>query len=225
MSDDVQRDKVDDALLQMGLFDEHEAAIERAEAQGVVAEVPKISSAKLESIVAASLRAAAPESEVEAASSPTQRWIPWACGAAVAVAAALVLWQSPPSTDPGAVAPAALPSAQLKLGGTARTLGDTPRLRSYGPGDAFFVELSFDTPLESPVFAELFAHDAAGTTTLVPLSLEKRNDVLLFDGEIAALLPPGTWTLQVRYGSSDVCTASLPNGCKTLETRIEVVGP
>ena len=86
MREDSERDPVEDALLQMGLFDEREAAIERAESEGIVAEVPELSSAKMDAIVAASLRAAEPEREVEdTVSLPTRsrRWIPWACGVAV----------------------------------------------------------------------------------------------------------------------------------------------
>lgn len=228
MSDDVQRDPVDDALFQMGLFDEREAAIELAEAQGVVAEVPELSSAKQDAIVARSLRAAVPESEAEETVSPpiqSRRWIPWACGVAVAVAAALVLWQAPPSQDGAAVGTGPLPHAQLTLGGTARTLGDTPALRTYGPGDTFFVELSFDPPIASNIAAELFAQDAAGVVQPVPLSSQNREGATVFEGEIAALLSPGIWTLQIRYGRPHSCSTSTPDGCETRESRIEVLGP
>lgn len=228
MREDPERDPVEDALLQMGQFDEREAAIERAESEGIVAEVPELSSAKIDAIVAASLEAAAPESEVEPSpnpATPPRSWIPWACGAAVAIAAALVLWQSPPSADEAAAEHTPLPSAQLRLGGTARTLGDSPALRSYGPGDAFFVELSFDTAPASPIVAEVFASDGEGVRKFVPLPLHKRADAFVFEGEIAALLPPGIWTLQIRYGDSDGCAPPLPDDCETLETRIKVVGP
>lgn len=228
MREDSERDPVEDALLQMGQFDEREAAIERAESEGIVPEVPELSSAKIDAIVAASLRAAAPERETEeTVSLPTRsrRWIPWACGVAVAVAAALVLWQAPPSQDGAAVGPGPLPHAQLTLGGTARTLGDAPALRAYGPGDTFFVELSFDTPIASNIAAELFAQDAAGVVQPVPLSSQNRGGVTVFEGEIAALLSPGIWTLQIRYGRPHSCSTSTPDGCETRESRIEVLGP
>jgi len=227
MREDSERDPVEDALLQMAQFDEREAAIERAESEGIVAEVPELSSAKMDAIVAASLRAAAPESEVADTVSPTtqsRRWIPWACGIAVAVAAALVLWQAPPTQDGATVRAGPLPPAQLTLGGTARTLGDTPPLRTYGPGDTFFVELTFDTPVPYPVVAELFARDAAGVLQSVPLSSQTREDSTVFEGEIAELLSPGIWRLHVRYGGLHNCSDTTPEGCEDLETRIEIVG-
>lgn len=228
MSEDAEPDPVEDALLQMGVFDAREAAVDRAEAEGGAAKVPEFSNAKMDAIVAASLRAAALEPEVEGtASSTTQsrHWIWWACGVAVAVAAALVLWQAPPSQVESSPGTAPLPLAQLRLGGTARTLGDTPTIRSYGPGDAFFVELSIDTELQHPIVADLFARDPAGATRRVALSLRNRDGLMVFEGEIAELLAPGIWTLQVRYGRSHSCSGSTPDGCKTLETRIKVVGP
>lgn len=227
MSQDAERDPIEDALLQMGRLDAAEAAIERSEAEGVAAEVPAFSSAKMDTIVAASLRAAALEPEIEDVASSTSgyRWVPWACAAAVAVAAAVVLWQAPPSQDAATVVVGPLPSAKLQLGGTARTLGDTPVVRAYGPGDEFFVELFFDAAIESSVFAELFARDSAGAMQSVTLAQEFRDDAVVFEGEIAEFLSPGVWTLQVRYGRPHSCSASTPDGCETLETRIEVVGP
>lgn len=225
MTQDAERDPVEDALLQMGLFDEREVAIERAEAEGVVAEAPELSSAKVDAIVAASLRAAEPEAEaVVTPLSQARRWIPWACGFAVAVAAALVLWQGFPVEDPAAVNPGPLPSAQLKLGGTARTLGDAPAVRAYGPGDAFFVELSFDEPPAAPIEAQLYARDAAGVQQPIPLTPRQRKDVTVFEGQIADLLPPGTWTLHVRYGERGRCSDAAPDKCEVRETRIEVIG-
>lgn len=228
MSEDLERDAVDDALLQMGLFDEREAAIEQAEAEGVLAVIPAMSAAKTDAIVSASLKAAAPEPESEGtagSSTGPHRWIPWACGVAVAVAAALVLWQATPSSGEVSVRTGPLPSGQLTLGGTARTLGETPTVRAYGPGDAFFAELSFDTPFASDIVAELFARDADGALQPVPLPSQNRDGVTVFEGEIAALLSPGIWTLQVRYGRPHSCSESTPGGCETRESRIQVLGP
>ncbi len=229
MREDAERDPVEDALLQMGQLDERDIAIERAESEGVVAEVPELSSAKVDAIVAASLAASTPVSEIQAAPSPTSRshgWVPWICAAAVAVAAALVLWQAPPSQVESTPTAASLPAAhQLRLGGTAQTLGGTPTVRSYGPGDAFFVELPFETPTQSRIVAELFALDPAGSVQPVPLSGQQLGHSVRFEGTIAEFLSPGIWTLRVRYGHPDDCSASTPDGCKTRETRIKVVGP
>lgn len=223
MSEDAEHDSVEDDLFRMGLLDERDLAIERAAAQGVAAELPELSSAKMDAIVAASLQAAGLEPEVDDAPRSTaksRRWIAWVGGAGVAAAAVVLLWQAPPdeATSP-------LPSAQLRLGGTARTLGDTPPVRAYGPGDMFFVELSFDTTTQGPVISELFARDSAGVMLPVEIAQEFRDDAVVFEGEIAKFLPPGVWTLQLRYGRSQACDPSNPDSCEALETRIEVVGP
>ncbi|MGH1348609.1 MAG: hypothetical protein ACRBN8_44105 [Nannocystales bacterium] len=226
MSEDVEHDSVEEALLEMGLFDAQDAAIERAEAEGFEASVPDFSSEKMDAIVAASLRASEPQADEAPSPSPrVPRWIPWACGVAVALAAAIVLWQAPPDAEAPSIGAFSVPTGQLKLGGTARILGDTPAVRTYGPGDAFFVELSFDAPLDSGLVAEVFAQDSSGALRPVPLATQRRDGSVVFDGEIAELLSPGVWTLQVRYGGPSGCPDSTSVGCKTAETRIRVVGP
>ncbi|MBV1861630.1 MAG: hypothetical protein KUG77_24640 [Nannocystaceae bacterium] len=227
MSEETQRDAVEEALFQMGSLDAGEAAIERIEALGVEAETPALSSAKMNEIVAASLRAAG--LETQAGDSPLsttrlRRWVPWACAAAGAIAAALVLWQAPPRQEEPSVALAPLPSGQLTLGGTARALGDTPKIRAYGPGDMFFAELSFAAGMPSQLVAELIARDTTGAMQSVSLSPQVRQGGVRFEGKIADLLPPGTWTLQVRYGMRYRCSTSNPGGCETLETQVEIIG-
>jgi len=226
----------------MGLFDACEAEIGRAEAEGVTLNVPEFSSAMVDAIVEASLRAAAPgeskeqiqaANEVDADEGTSQRtrhrprrWVPWVCAAAVSVVAAQGLWivsSSPDDTSPTAGAlPSALP---LELGGTSRVLGGSPAVRVYGLGDAFFVELPFTAKVRPPIFAELSALDAAGKTTHLPFEPVVGEDNLRFYGDIAAALAPGPWTLRVRYGRPDSCSASASSGCEVLERGIDVVGP
>lgn len=259
---------VDQALDRMAAFDAQELAIEAAEVGGASPELPAFDDAKIEEIIAASLRAsrapaadagregaeregaetvkdgAVDAAQTDAADGATAaeaaantgpgygRLLAWG-GAAVAIAASVLLWRGvvhPTQTPTSpALTASSLPEVRLELGGTARTLGEVPPVRPYGAGDTFVLRLSFDTVPVEPPFAALLAEDADGVERPLPFlpHAEQASGTasVSFEGEIAKHLPPGTWTLRARLGYPPDCSATRADGCRSLETRIEVVAP
>jgi hypothetical protein len=217
-----QDDEVEDALARMAAFDAQQAAIEAAEAGGAQPEVPQLSVEAQDAMVA--MAAAAARGSVEPAPSRTSATVAWV-GGALALAASVLLWRV--LTDAPAPEPAiarSLPAARVQLGGTARTLGDAPPARPYGLGDSFAIEVVFDTPPPGPVAAMLSATDAEGTRRSLPLERYDRPGVVGFRGQVADVLPPGLWTLQLRYGDPQRCTEARPEDCEALEAQIEILG-
>ena len=223
MTSDEDNDVIDDALFDMGSFDAQDAAIEAAELDGVSAELPEISDAKFEALVAASLDVADLPPNLEERGGPARAWTRWAVAAGGAIAAALLLWQLRSPTDAVSTADAAL-VAELRLGGTARTLGDAPTVRPYGPGDAFMLELAFETEPPGELGAVVVARDEFGASVDLALDLRRSAASLVLEGEIADMLTPGVWTLVVRYGVLDHCDRGASAQCRRLETKIEVLG-
>lgn len=229
MTSGQDNDAVDDALFEMGSFDAQDVAIEAAELEGVRPELPRVSDAKLEALVAASLDAAdtSPHStnrwgrKVQTAQA--RSWTRWAVATGGAVAAGLLLWQL--STSPGeSPTDDAIPVAELRLGGTARTLGDASVVRPYGPGDLFMLEVAFEEEPPMGLKAALVAGDVSGRVTTVALVPRREARSLVFEGEIADLLEPGVWTLSVDVGAVDECGRAESTRCRRFETKIEVLG-
>lgn len=207
-----REDQVEDALARMAALDVQQAAIEEAEADGASVEVPEFSAATLDAIVAASVQAAEPRPQ------PSRAWL-WSGAAVAALAAAMLLWWSRPAPP---VAPLGTP--ELVLGGTARTLGDEPPVRPYGPGDSFALHLRFaETP--GPVAAHLVALDAEGGSRTLSLPWVDQDDGGRFEGAIAELLTPGRWTLRAYYGRPQACAPETVEGCRSLETQVDVLAP
>jgi hypothetical protein len=223
MTSDEDNDSIDDALYDMGSFDAQEGAIEAAELGGDEPQVPKFSSAKFEALIAASVDVADLPPSLEERPSRTRGWVRWAIAAGGALAAGLLLWQL---RAPAVVAPSGpVPAGTLRLGGTARTLGEAPAIRPYGPGDAFMLELSFEQAPPDVLQAAVVARDASGAETKLALDLRRRDAALVFEGEIASMLAPGVWTLSVDYGDLDACGTDDAALCRHAETTVEVLAP
>lgn len=223
MTSDEDNDALDDALLEMASFDAQEAAIEAAELEGEEPQLPKISDAKFEALVAASVDAADIPSSLDERAPRGRPWARWAIAAGGALAASALLWRLSVSPE-GTLTASSIPNAELRLGGTARTLGDAPEVRPYGPGDTFMLEVAFESVPPAGMEYALVARSASGVVSTVALVPRHEAEAVVFEGEIAQLLEPGSWTLAVDFGVLDECGDEESARCRHLETAIEVLG-
>lgn len=223
MTSEEDNDGLDDALFEMGSFDAQDAAIEAAEIEGEEPQLPDISDAKFEALVAASLEAADIPPSLEERAPRTRPWTRWAIAAGGVVAATALLWQLSVSPEESLTA-SSIPAAELRLGGTARTLGDAPEVRPYGPGDGFMLELAFETEPPTGLEFALVARNASGAVSTLALVPRREAGAVVFEGEIATLLEPGVWTLDVDFGVLGECGDGESARCRHLETTIEVLG-